>query len=100
MAGTSGRKRTVESQIGDYIANLFETPFYFRRICEVCPHTPPNPRHTVWNSKFIFEFANHGSIPKSIKKEYRQSNPLGIGPSRDKAQKKTQKTAPLPRFRG
>jgi hypothetical protein len=96
VACAPGCKRSVEFQIGNYVSNLFETPLYFRRISEACPHTPPNPRHAVWKSEFIFQFANHSGISISIEKGQRQSKPLRVGRHRDQVQQENQQIIRLP----
>jgi hypothetical protein len=100
VACASGCKRTVEFQIGDYVSNLFETPFYLSRIFEICPHAPPDPRHAVWKSEFIFQFANHSGISISIEKGQCQSKPLRVGRHGDQVQQENQQIVRLSRFRG
>jgi hypothetical protein len=100
VACASGCKRPVEFQIGDYISNLFQTPLYFGRIGEARSHAPPNPRQTVWNSEFIFQFANHSGISISIEEGQRQSKPLRVGRYCDQVQQENQQIVRLSRFRG
>src|SRR6266404_9696218 len=100
MARAPGCKRAVEFRISDYVSNLFETPFYFSWVCETCPHAPPDPRHAVWKSEFIFQFANHSGISISIEKGQRQSEPLRVGCHCDQVQQENQQIVRLSRFRG
>ena len=87
-------------QMGSQVPKFRHSLFYFRRIGEACPHAPPYPRHAVWNSEFIFQFANDSSISISIEKGQRQSEPLWVGRHRDQIQQENQQVVCLSRFRG
>jgi hypothetical protein len=49
-------------QIRDHAGDFLETPFYFRRVCETCSNTPPNPCHACWHRELILQMRNHRRI--------------------------------------
>jgi hypothetical protein len=74
-------------QISDHAADLFETPFYLRGVCETCSNAPPNPCQSRWHCELILQPRNDRRIVVGIKEGQHQIEPLAIGRQRQDIQK-------------
>jgi len=86
----------MTSQVGDYVSEFCQTPFYFCRVAKACADAPPDPGHAAGKRQLIFQSGNHARIFVSVQEVERERQPLPGRNYSDQVQEEDEQIVSLP----